>query len=270
MTTATLADGTQVFCLRKSEAHVLDHHIQGYMAHGIEFKRGNIIFDVGANIGLFGVRAMQADPEAQVYAFEPIPSIYNVMKKNAERFGPGRYHAMPFGLSDKPGRLQFVYFPNSPALSTAHPEMWDENPGLFSKAVMGTLKNPPPHMWWTRWVPGFFAPLIAKVLTRGREEVDGELRTISQVIEDNEVPHIDLLKVDCEGAELDVLLGLKEKHWPLVQKVVVEIHDVENRLQIIQDMLIKHGLTQQRIEKEEGLEATSLFNLYATRPTPET
>ena len=51
---------------------------------------------------------------------------------------------------------------------------------------------------------------------------------------------------------------------------MVEIHDVEDRLQIIQDMMTQHGLTQQRVEKEEGLEATSLFNLYATRPTPET
>jgi hypothetical protein len=34
-----------------------------------------------------------------------------------------------------------------------------------------------------------------------------------------------LLKVDVERAELDVLRGVREEHWPLVRQVAMEVHD---------------------------------------------
>ena len=36
MTQATLNDGTKVFCLRKPEAKMLDHHVDGYLQNGIK------------------------------------------------------------------------------------------------------------------------------------------------------------------------------------------------------------------------------------------
>ena len=50
-----LSDGTQVHCLRKPEAKMLDHHVEGYLQHGIEIHDNDIVFDIGANIGVFGV-----------------------------------------------------------------------------------------------------------------------------------------------------------------------------------------------------------------------
>src|SRR4051812_11652609 len=119
MTTATLADGTEVFCLRRSEAMVLDSHVEGYLAHGVRIDDGDIVLDVGANIGLFGIRAVQRFPGVRVFAFEPIPEIYAVLARNAERFGEGRLVTLPVGIADKPGRTRFNYYPNSPALSTS-------------------------------------------------------------------------------------------------------------------------------------------------------
>ena len=76
---------------------------------------------------------------------------------------------------------------------------------------------------------------------------------------------INLLKIDCEGAELDVLLGLKDAHWPKIEKVIAEVHDIDGRLDKIIDLLTTHGITEITVEKEAGFERTVLCNVHAVR-----
>lgn len=266
MITTKLIDGTEIYCLRKPEARMLDHHVDGYMQHGISINDGDVVFDVGANIGVFGVRAVNKHKNVRVFAFEPIPEIFLVLKNNAERFGKGKFFALNYGASDSNGITSFSYFPNTPALSTSHPEMWDENPGAFENAVKGSMKNAPPGMKWMKWLPTSLSGLVARFLRSGKQMITCELRTISSVIEEYKIEKIDLLKIDCEGAELSAINGIKEEDWKKINKVVVEVHDMENRVQVISDLLKKHGLTKIVKEKEKALEETALYNLYATRP----
>ena len=51
-----------------------------------------------------------------------------------------------------------------------------------------------------------------------------ELRTLSDVIDEHGVERIDLLKIDAEKSELDILLGLRDEHWPRVRQMVLEVH----------------------------------------------
>lgn len=39
-------------------------------------KRSNVIFDIGANTGLFSLVSKSVNPNAQIFAFEPIQKIY--------------------------------------------------------------------------------------------------------------------------------------------------------------------------------------------------
>ena len=261
-TMVRLEDGVKVACIRRSEALVLDHHVRGYLAHGIQVQPGDVVFDVGANIGLFGVRAVSI-PDVQVFAFEPIPTIFSVLQNNAQLHGDGRLKPMPFGVSNEPGRLTFTYFPNSPALSTAHMEDWDK--GDFEEAVRGQIGVSGQVMWYAKLVPGFLSSMIAKYLRRGSQTVDCELRTVSQVMRDENLSGIDLLKVDCEGAELDVLRGIETEHWPHIKRVVAEVHDLDGRLEQMMSLLQSHGFDQIHQEKEEGFEDTPLVNIYASR-----
>jgi hypothetical protein len=48
-----LVDGSPVFALRSSEARMLDHHVEGYLTNGIQINDGDVVLDVGANIGVF-------------------------------------------------------------------------------------------------------------------------------------------------------------------------------------------------------------------------
>ncbi len=268
MQTATLEDGTRVHCLVKSEAVVLDHHVQGYLTHGIAISADDIVFDVGANIGVFGVRAVQSQPGVRVFAFEPVPAIYSVLKQNSDDYGEGRLIALPFGASNEPGTIQIKYYPNSPALSTGHPEFWDDNPGMLEDAVAGSVRNAPPSFWYARFVPKFLAPFIARRLRKGAQTVDCQLRTISSVMDEYDLDRIDLLKIDCEGAELLALLGIEERHWSGISQVVTEVHDIEGRLEIVCELLRRHGLDDIACEREKGFEETALVNVHARRTVP--
>lgn len=268
MRTATLADGTQVRCLVKSEALVLDHHVHGYLGHGVALHAGDVVFDVGANIGLFGVRAVQKHAGLRVFAFEPVPAIFAVLQANAATFGEGRLVALPCGLSRAPGHIEIDYFPNSPALSTADAAFWDKNPGALREAVRGSVRNAPPELWYARLVPKFLAGAIAWQMRRGAERVRCELRTVSQVLRDHALDRIDLLKVDCEGAELDVLLGVDEADWPRIGAVVAEVADVDGRLDTVKALLVRHGLDRITVEAEAGFEGTPMVNVFAVRGPP--
>lgn len=265
MKKTTLKDGTQVFCIKAPEAKMLDHHVDGYLQHGIEIKDNDVIFDVGANIGIFGIRAAQNHSNVTIYCFEPIPDIAEVLSKNAETLGKNGMIVKQFGLSDSEAEVEFTYFPNTPALSTFNPEDWERDPKSFVHAVKGTMKNPPKEMRWMKWIPTAFAPLIAKSLLKGKKQVRCDLKTLSSVIEEANIASIDLLKVDCEGAELKVLQGISDAHWPRIQSAVIEIHDLDNRVEKVRALMEIKGFSKIHVEREKGLESIEMYNLFAIR-----
>jgi hypothetical protein len=110
-----------------------------------------------------------------------------------------------------------------------------------------------------------FAGLIAKHLVKGKKQVNCQLRTISSFIEEYQLEKIDLLKIDCEGAEWSVLQGVEELHWPKIRSLVIEVHDADGRLDQVKNFLTTKGFDKLVVERESGLESTLLFNVFALR-----
>ena len=213
-----LSDGTPIYCLKSAEAIVLDDHIKGYLMHGISLKDGDVVVDVGANIGVFGLRASQWYQDIQIHSFEPVPQIFEVLEKNSAYSNNKGFHAYQMGLGSKEDTMTITYFPNSPALSTTNPEMWEEDPDAFKKAVKGSIRNAPDSMWYAMLVPNFMIPMIAKKLMKGRKEITCKIGTLSGMIEQQSIVKIDLLKLDCEGHEWEVLRGINENDWSKIDK----------------------------------------------------
>ena len=260
-----LVDNTTVYALRASEARMLDHHVDGYLTNGIQINDGDTVLDVGANIGIFGVRAAQKGKNVKVYCFEPIPEIAETLAKNAELVGGNQISVCKYGVSSENKEAEFTYFPNTPALSTLHPDQWDNDPQAFKNAVKGTMKNPPENMRWMKLIPTAFSGLIASYLVSGRKQVKCSLRTLSALIEEEKIQKIDLLKIDCEWAEWDVLQGIKSEDWPKIKSLVIEVHDENGRLNAVKELLHEKGFQQQTVEQEEGLENSKMYNLFALR-----
>ena len=60
------------------------------------------------------------------------------------------------------------------------------------------------------------------------------------------------------------LNGIDEIHWPLIKQIVLEVHNINDRLNKIINILKKQGF-KLKIEKEPTLKETDLFNIYAKR-----
>ncbi len=56
---------------------------QNFM-HIAKIKNAKVVIDIGANVGFFSKLCRDLFPEAQIYAVEPIPQIYDCLKRNFE------------------------------------------------------------------------------------------------------------------------------------------------------------------------------------------
>ena len=163
-------------------------------------RPGWIVFDIGANVGIFTVQ--QARRGARVYAFEPNPNCFRRLSKAVAANGFGDVVSL-------------------------------FNVAVGSTSGMGALVVP--RGWTTN----------GNVLSTAHPDTDSisvELTTLDHVVPSFALTHIDLLKIDTEGAELEVLRGA-DRTLQLVQRVVIEYHSIEI-LGHIRELLLLHGLTE--------------------------
>ncbi len=91
------------------------------------------------------------------------------------------------------------------------------------------------------------------------------MQTVSQFLRDHGIARIDLLKVDAERAELEIFRGIKPHDWPKIQQVVVDVHDLDHRLEVMKAMLHQHGLTKIEVDQPPTLKHSKIYTVYAMR-----
>jgi amino acid adenylation domain-containing protein/FkbM family methyltransferase len=223
----------------------------GYLRHGVTVAPGDVVFDVGANIGLFSLFVAARCPQASIYAFEPIPATFDLLRRNLAVYAPNA-NALPCGLSDRPRTGKLTYYPGLSIISGAHADQKADRElvrtfaakqsGAPAAAMLEELLN-------TRLTP---------------EKVNCDLRTVSQMMRQHNVSRIDLLKVDVEKSEAEVLGGIEDDDWQAIRQVVVEVHDLDGRLADVTGLLRRHGF-EVVADQEDSLRETGLYTVYARR-----
>ena len=253
-----LPNGMPVVQRNRSETDFVYDEVfiqRSYLRHGVQLTEQAVVFDVGANTGLFSLFVLRERPYACVHAFEPIPAICNVLRQNAELYG-NRIQVHECGLADQAGSAEFTYYPRVSVVSGRYADAATESATI--RAFLGNKED------------GTEVGLTAETLATMVEErltverCQCRLETLSNVIRAKQITRIDLLKIDVEKSELDVLRGLADEHWPLVQQVVVEVHDVDGQLEEVESILRRHGF-EVAAEQESTLADTGLYNVYARR-----
>src|SRR5437868_15393830 len=85
---------------------------------------------------------------------------------------------------------------------------------------------------------------FADELMTGRfssEHFECPLKTISEVIRENQIERVDLLKVDVEKSELVVLHGITAEDWPRIKQVIGDTQDEDVRLPEVSELLELDG-----------------------------
>jgi hypothetical protein len=218
-------------------------------ADSIEFKPGSIIVDAGANIGLFALYAAdRCGGMATIYAFEPIPPVFDVLAANAASANQGGYENLNrkgvggkldiktynSGLGADNSDLVFHYHPNFSIWSTSDGEFAADRVSRITQDIKQATKNSPSAVmrFIALVVPSPIVILICRLLLMrlGKTvEVKARLITLASVIEDQDIERIDILKVDVEGAEIAVLDGVGDENWPKVQQAVLEVESFAKR-----------------------------------------
>jgi amino acid adenylation domain-containing protein/FkbM family methyltransferase len=251
-----LANGMVLAHRNRGETEFMYEEIftrRSYERYGVRLPEGGCVFDVGANVGLFMLRVWERCPAARVYAFEPVPEIFELLRLNAALYG-GRGELVRAALGESEGRAEFTYYPHVSLLSGQYADAGQERE-VVKAYVRGQREA-------GGLAEGALEELLAERL-EGRH-VWCEVRTVSAVMAELGVARVDLLKVDAEKGEAGVLAGVAEEDWGKIGQVVVEVHDLSGRLDELKGMLEGRGY-RVSVEQEEGLEGTGLYNLYAVR-----
>lgn len=132
-----------------------------------------VIFDVGANVGIWSKLIAAQCPTASIYAFEPIPDLCKQLVRSVADFQ--NVKPQPFGLSNTDGQIEIVWNKSFPETNSINPT-YDSH--FFNDAD------------------------LAKITCR--------LRTGDDVVSELEIPRVDFLKIDTEGHEVSVLEGFKK------------------------------------------------------------
>ena len=268
----SLPNGMVVSCHQRHEISLIQLEVQSYFGNGVELNAGDTMFDVGANIGLFSLAAYQhCDCDLRIFAFEPVAPIFELLQANCERnAGSPHVNVFGYGLSDRSGTADLAYYPRAPVLSTAYPNR-EADLKMLKEIVLNRLAHlaeAPFAVRCLRWVPqSMREPLVDYALRRALVPVSArcEMRTLSGVISEYAIDRIDLLKVDVEKAELDVLMGIDAEDWPKIRQVVVEVHDLDRRVETTTELLAAAGLRSISVEQPPTLKDTNIYTIFATR-----
>jgi amino acid adenylation domain-containing protein/FkbM family methyltransferase len=250
-----LVDGTVVFGANGGETTFLHEEIflrQEYLRHGIGLPERACVFDVGANIGLFSLYVGRLCPDAVVYAFEPIPALFDLLRLNST-LSAATIRPFDYGLSDRSAEAVFTYYPHATLISGQYADDADDR-----RAVEAHVRS----RWRDEAHGRDVLDLLGAALTG--ESVRCRLRTISEVIREHGLTRIDLLKIDVERAELAVLNGIEPDDWPKVGQLVVEVQDTDGRLDRIVGLLRGHGF-RVTVDRQEQLAGADLYYVYASR-----
>ena len=132
-----------------------------------EGSRGSVWIDVGAHEGEILREMLTNAPEAEFLAFEPIPKFYQILK---QRFPGSNVRVFNMALSDHPSEVSFNFITTNPAYS-----------GFKQREY----------------------PSEEEII----EEILVQTETLDSVMQTMNLGKVRLIKIDVEGAELQVLAG---------------------------------------------------------------
>jgi FkbM family methyltransferase len=228
---------------------------QVYLKHGISLNDGDCIFDVGANIGLFTLFVNQKCKNTTIYAFEPAPPLFEILRLNTELHGVN-VKLFNFGLSNETKTATFTFYPNSSGMSSFFADRQEEKE-VLQAIMVNQLQS---GMAGMEQVMEYSDDLLEERFKS--QTFDCPLKTLSDLISEKNIKFINLLKIDVQKSELDVLKGIKDNHWKKIQQIVIEVHDTEGRLANITDLLKRQGY-KVVAEQDNLYKASNIYNLYA-------
>lgn len=252
MNRITLPNGLDVAIVNAGEAHSLYAEIfveRCYLPPWLALQPGDVILDVGANIGLASLFFHYEVPGLRIVAIEPASLTNTALRDNLARHRvSGAAHRC--ALSDRSRLGSLTFYPETTAMSgldAAADE--DEKLSAAYLANGGASREDAAFI-----LQGKFRAIVEEC----------EVRTLSDILAEERIERVDLLKIDVEKSEIEVLNGIAEPDWALIDAIVLEAHDIDGRVEVIVQMLEEHDFAS-CVEQVPLLAGTNVFTVGAWR-----
>lgn len=191
-------------------------------------KPGDKAMDVGANVGIFSVvMGATVGNEGRVFSFEPVAANVLRLEKNLRKNALGNVQIFSVALGASNGRMNLRM-----ATDPAYPSLHEVQGGFGSGA-----------------------------------DVSIEVRTLDDVWEELGFPEVAFVKIDVEGAEMDVLRGASSFLTTCRPTLLVEANSV-GELESLRAQLC--GIGYRHIRQKGFSPMNHIFIFPASNSAPET
>jgi hypothetical protein len=94
-----------------------------------------------------------------------------------------------------------------------------------------------------------------------KRTVKCKVNTLSNIINDNNIAQIDMLKINAENSEWDIISSFSARDWSIIKQVMIEVHD-ENDVMLnkVIDLLTEKNFLCNM--KEDPLQFDSDLKIY--------
>jgi FkbM family methyltransferase len=159
-----------------------------YLAGGQRLGLGATVIDVGANIGCFTVLAARiVGPTGRVFAIEPEESTYRQLLRNIELNRLTNVTPLRLAVGVAQGTITLHSDPNK----------------LFSSV---------------------FSSVNGREVRGTEQQV--RMTTLDEIMIAHQIPHCDYLKLDCEGAEHEIIGKILPTTAQRIAQITMEVHKV--------------------------------------------
>jgi FkbM family methyltransferase len=202
-----LSNGLVIFSDSRTPLHELFKEVyrtNAYTQPDIpQIGENGVVVDLGANIGMFSLFAAKLSPSVQVYAFEPAPETFDLLRKNVLANKLSNVQCHQCAVSSKTGKQTLYLDVGSTADTT----------------VASRIKEP------------------ASVRT---QEVD--CISLDELFARCGISRCNLMKVDVEGAEFEIFEAASLQTLAKIDAIAMEYHEHEDRRHHeLSDLLKAHG-----------------------------
>lgn len=169
-------------------AHEIGKNI--YNFDNITFKEGDVVVDVGGNVGMISIYLAKKYPFLKIYAFEPVKQNYENFKKNIKLNNiPDGIIFVEHAAVTKDGRsISMSINTTNSGGSSIESVDWGQRDQLYSSE--GTTAS----------------------------------ITLDQIFDKYNIQHCKLLKMDCEGSEYEILYNTSPETLKKCENLRAEFH----------------------------------------------
>lgn len=179
-----------------------------------------VVIDIGANTGFFTWLLLSKKPGAQIFAYEPFPTNAKLFRETMQK---------------------------NPVYAS--------QVSIFEKAVTDKDNDEIEIFVNTDAEQSAVASIYNNFDSRNTSAITASTTSLAAIVQDNNLSAIDILKMDCEGAEYPILYSTPHSVLKKVKLLLLEVHNLdkaEKNVKSLENFLDSAGFTSKSSIVDNG------------------